>query len=55
MPDAPSDATPIAVWHVLARRAPLRRTDLGRRTLLRTAGLLAAAGGLYAVVDVRCG
>jgi len=43
---------PLAVWHVAARRAPLRRTDLSRRTLLRSGTLLAAAGALYAAVDV---
>jgi hypothetical protein len=43
---------PLAVWHVVARRIQVRRTDLGRRTLLRSALLLGAAGGLYAAVDV---
>jgi DMSO/TMAO reductase YedYZ molybdopterin-dependent catalytic subunit len=43
---------PLAAWHVLARRARPRRTDLNRRSLLRAAGLLAGAGALYAAVDV---
>jgi hypothetical protein len=43
---------PLAVWHVVARRARVRSTDLSRRTLLRSAALLGAAGGLYAAVDV---
>jgi DMSO/TMAO reductase YedYZ molybdopterin-dependent catalytic subunit len=30
---------PLALWHVLARRAGPRRTDLSRRTLLRAGGL----------------
>jgi len=38
---------PLAVWHVVARPAQLRRTDLSRRTLLRAATVTAAAGALY--------
>jgi hypothetical protein len=36
-----------AVWHVLARRARPRRTDLSRRTLVRSGVFAVAAGGLY--------
>ncbi|HET9137984.1 hypothetical protein, partial [Actinophytocola sp.] len=36
-----------AVWHVLARRARPRRTDLSRRSLVRGGVFAAAAGGLY--------
>jgi DMSO/TMAO reductase YedYZ molybdopterin-dependent catalytic subunit len=43
---------PLAAWHVLARRVRPRRTDLGRRALLRGGSLLVAAGALYAAVDV---
>jgi DMSO/TMAO reductase YedYZ molybdopterin-dependent catalytic subunit len=39
---------PLATWHVLARPARPRRTDLSRRTLLRVGGLAAVAGGVYA-------
>jgi DMSO/TMAO reductase YedYZ molybdopterin-dependent catalytic subunit len=38
---------PLAVWHVLARWAKPRRTDLSRRTAV----LFLAAAGLYALVD----
>jgi DMSO/TMAO reductase YedYZ molybdopterin-dependent catalytic subunit len=38
---------PLAAWHVLARPARPRRTDLGRRTLLRAGALVAVAGGVY--------
>jgi DMSO/TMAO reductase YedYZ molybdopterin-dependent catalytic subunit len=38
---------PLAVWHILARRTRLRRTDLNRRTAL----LLGAAAALYVLVD----
>jgi len=38
---------PLVIWHVLARRARPRRTDLSRRTLLRTATLGVVATGLY--------
>jgi hypothetical protein len=39
-------ATPLGVWHVVARRIRLRRTDFSRRAVLRSAGL--AAGSLVA-------
>jgi len=38
---------PLATWHVLARPARPRKTDLGRRTLLRAGALTAVAGGVY--------
>jgi DMSO/TMAO reductase YedYZ molybdopterin-dependent catalytic subunit len=38
---------PLAVWHVLARPARPRRTDLSRRTLLRAGALTAVAAGVY--------
>lgn len=38
---------PLASWHVLARPARPRRTDLSRRTLLRAGALTAVAGGVY--------
>jgi DMSO/TMAO reductase YedYZ molybdopterin-dependent catalytic subunit len=38
---------PLALWHVLARPARPRRTDLSRRTLLRAGALTAAAAGIY--------
>jgi DMSO/TMAO reductase YedYZ molybdopterin-dependent catalytic subunit len=45
---------PFAVWHVTARRVRPRRTDLSRRTVLRTlalgAGSLAAYGSLIGVI-----
>jgi len=38
---------PLAIWHVLARPARPRKTDLTRRTLLRAGALTAAAAGVY--------
>jgi DMSO/TMAO reductase YedYZ molybdopterin-dependent catalytic subunit len=38
---------PILIWHVLARPARPRKTDLTRRTLLRAGALTAAAAGVY--------
>jgi hypothetical protein len=47
---------PFGVWHVVARRVRPRRTDLSRRTLLRSgalaAGSVAAYGGLAGLVRV---
>ncbi len=40
-------AVPFAIWHVIARRIPLRATDLSRRSLLRTGTLLTGAGVAY--------
>jgi DMSO/TMAO reductase YedYZ molybdopterin-dependent catalytic subunit len=39
---------PLAIWHILARRVRVRRTDLSRRLLLRIGVLGVAAAGLYA-------
>jgi hypothetical protein len=41
-------AVPFAIWHVIAHRIPLRRTDFSRRSLLRAGGVLAGAGLAYA-------
>jgi hypothetical protein len=38
---------PLVIWHVLARPARPRKTDLTRRTLLRAGALTAAAAGVY--------
>lgn len=42
---------PFGLWHVTARRARPRRTDLSRRTLIRTGALLGGAGLAYAVTE----
>ncbi|HEX2031450.1 MAG TPA: molybdopterin-dependent oxidoreductase [Actinomycetota bacterium] len=42
---------PLAAWHVVARRVRPRRTDLGRRSVLRAGGVLAAAGLAYGAVE----
>jgi DMSO/TMAO reductase YedYZ molybdopterin-dependent catalytic subunit len=42
---------PLAAWHVAARPARPRRTDLSRRTLLRAGALGAVAGGLWLATD----
>jgi hypothetical protein len=39
---------PLALWHIVARRVRVHRTDLSRRNLLRTGAVGAAAAGLYA-------
>ena len=44
-------AIPFAVWHVIARRIPLRGTDLSRRSLLRGGVLLGGAGLAYAASE----
>lgn len=44
-------SSPFAVWHVVARRVALRRTDFSRRTFLRAAGLLGGAAMGYAAVE----
>ena len=45
-------AVPLLAWHLLRqpRQVP-RRLDLGRRSLLRTAGFVAAIGAGYAVLE----
>jgi len=40
-------AAPVIVWHVAARPARPRRTDVSRRALLRTGVLTASAAGIY--------
>ena len=46
-------AVPLLVWHLVRhrRRQVLRRTDLGRRQLLRTAGFVAGIGAAYAALE----
>lgn len=46
---------PLAAWHVVARRVRPRRTDLGRRSLLRAGGVLAGAGFAYAALGGAVG
>jgi DMSO/TMAO reductase YedYZ molybdopterin-dependent catalytic subunit len=48
---------PLAAWHVLARPARPRKTDLSRRTLLRAGTIAVVAGGVYLATDslVRLG
>jgi hypothetical protein len=41
----------LGLWHVLARRVPLRGTDLSRRNLIRAGGLLGAAGLSYGAAE----
>src|SRR2546428_3718810 len=41
-------AVPFAVWHIIARRIPMRAVDLSRRSLLRAGALVAGAGLTYA-------
>src|SRR3989442_7580175 len=41
-------AVPFAIWHIIARRIPMRAVDLSRRSLLRAGALLAGAGLTYA-------
>ena len=41
-------AVPFVVWHVIARRIPVRAVDLSRRSLLRAGALLTGAGLAYA-------
>jgi DMSO/TMAO reductase YedYZ molybdopterin-dependent catalytic subunit len=43
---------PLLVWHIAVRRARPRRTDLSRRVLLRTGGLVGAAAALDAVLTL---
>lgn len=44
-------ALPFAVWHMLARRIPLRAVDVSRRSFLRAAALLSAAGLTYGATE----
>jgi DMSO/TMAO reductase YedYZ molybdopterin-dependent catalytic subunit len=43
---------PLLGWHVVARRVRVRRTDLGRRTLLRAGWLVGVAAALDAALIV---
>ena len=45
-------AIPFVVWHVIARRIPVRAVDLSRRSLLRAGTLAASAGLTYGVGEV---
>ena len=40
-------AVPLVLWHVIARRIPVRAVDLSRRSLLRAGALLAGSGLVY--------
>jgi Oxidoreductase molybdopterin binding domain len=40
-------AVPFVIWHVIARRLPVRAVDLSRRSLLRAGALLAGSGLAY--------
>ena len=42
---------PFAVWHVLARRVRVSRTDLSRRTLLRSGALIGGAAAVYGAME----
>jgi DMSO/TMAO reductase YedYZ molybdopterin-dependent catalytic subunit len=46
---------PLALWHILARRARPRRTDLSRRTALRLGAVAAGAAGLYVATTAIVG
>lgn len=45
-------AIPFVIWHVLARRIPVRAVDLSRRSLLRAGALLGGAGLAYGAGEV---
>ncbi|MGH8932081.1 MAG: molybdopterin-dependent oxidoreductase [Egibacteraceae bacterium] len=42
---------PLGVWHVVARPAPLRRTDLSRRAALRAGRVLSVAGLVWGATE----
>jgi hypothetical protein len=44
-------AIPLAVWHVVARRVRVYRTDLSRRQMIKAGALLGGAGVAYAAVE----
>ncbi len=44
-------AVPFAIWHVVARRIPIRRIDFSRRNFLRAGVLLGSAGLAYATTE----
>jgi DMSO/TMAO reductase YedYZ molybdopterin-dependent catalytic subunit len=45
-------AIPFLVWHVIARRIPMRAVDFSRRSLLRAGTLAASAGLAYGAGEV---
>lgn len=45
-------AVPLVIWHVVARRVRVRRTDLSRRNFLRAGTLIAGAGAAYAGAEI---
>lgn len=44
-------AIPFVIWHVIARRIPVRAVDVSRRSLLRAGTLMAGAGLAYAATE----
>lgn len=42
---------PLTLWHVLARRVRLRRTDLDRRAVLKAGALAAGSGAAYLAME----
>jgi hypothetical protein len=44
-------AVPFVIWHVIARRIPVRAVDLSRRSLLRAGALLGGAGLVYGAAE----
>lgn len=44
-------ALPLAVWHVVARRIRVHRTDVSRRQLIKSGALLGGAGAAYVAVE----
>jgi hypothetical protein len=46
---------PLALWHILARWARPRRTDLSRRTALRLGAIATGAAGLYVATTAIVG
>ena len=45
-------AIPFVIWHMLARRIPVRAVDLSRRSLLRAGALLGGAGLAYGAGEI---
>jgi DMSO/TMAO reductase YedYZ molybdopterin-dependent catalytic subunit len=45
-------AIPFAIWHIIARRIPMRAVDLSRRSLLRAGTVAASAGLAYGTGEV---
>jgi hypothetical protein len=42
---------PLAIWHVVARRVRVHRTDIARRQLLRSAALFGGAAAIYGAIE----